>query len=122
MESITPDTRGFVLAGQGEACCDRGKAVMEGGVETGNLRQVRANRAQCTNGRQVVRLVKWRQGHKAVEPRQHLVADEDRGTERVAAMDDPVAGGDQTARTAMALDPREEIGEKRLVSERGVGR
>ena len=36
-------------------------------------------------------------------------------------MDDAVSGGDQLA-FAMTLDPREEFGEKRLVSESGAGR
>ena len=66
--------------------------------------------------------MKRSQGYKAIELDENTIIDENRCAERGSAMDDAMSGGDEPTLAAMALDPGEKLGEKRLVPEGGVGR
>ncbi len=79
--------------------------VMEGGVEAGDLRQVRPRRGDGADRRQVVRLVQRRQRHQRVERGQQRVGDA-RGARVVrAAMHDAMADGEQAIRRRDADPP-----------------
>lgn len=64
---------------------------MEGGVEAGDLGQLRAVVENRLDGRQVVGLVQRRQGSEAAQAIQHITIDPYRLAERRAAMHHPVS-------------------------------
>ncbi len=88
--------------------------MVESGIETGDLRQVRANCPERTDGSEVVRLMKRSQGHEPIKLSKNTFIDEYRCAECGPAVDDAVSRGDQPAFAAMTLYPREYFGEKRL--------
>ena len=73
----------------------RAVAAMKGGVEAGDLRQIRKARADRADRRQVVGLMQRRERNVALESRKHVVVDQDRPIVVRAAMDDAMADRDR---------------------------
>lgn len=78
-------------ARQGKGLRQRGLAPVEGRVETRDLRLMRRHVEDCSDRRQVMRLVQRRQRGKFAEFLQHLSGHDDRLVEMDAAMDNAVA-------------------------------
>ena len=70
---------------------DRAVAAVKGGVEAGDLGQPWKTGEKRTNRRKIVRLVKRRQRHIALELREHLVVDEHGPVVVRAAVHDPMS-------------------------------
>ena len=116
MEAVAAHALLVERLGNCEPVGDLGVEAVEGGVEAGHLRQVGAAGPDRADGGQVVRLVQGCQRDEALEPRQHVVVDQDRGGEVGAAMDHPVADGERRC-AQMLHDPvahdllgRDEVG------------
>ena len=67
MEAVAPHAVRGQFARQGELLGECRLAAMEGGVEAGDLRQVRGCFQNRRDGRQIVRLVQWRERHELPE-------------------------------------------------------
>ncbi|MNZ43896.1 hypothetical protein D3C78_615100 [compost metagenome] len=80
---------------QGEHLREFGLPAMEGGVEAGHLGQLRRPLGDGADRRQVVRLVQRGERVEAGEPLQYPAVHPGRPGELLAAVDHPVAHGDQ---------------------------
>src|SRR5215469_14820035 len=69
--------------------------AMEGGIEAGNLRQVRLSSQQRTDRGKIVGLMERRQANVLFELRQYLLVDQNRPVIGGAAMNDTVTNGDR---------------------------
>ena len=78
MEPVAADAFGVETLRDRVMVRDRTVAAMEGGIKASNLRHVGPICEQCPNGSEIVRLVQRCQRIVLLEPRQHVVIDQDR--------------------------------------------
>ncbi len=95
VEAITAHALLRQLPRDGEGLCLPGLVAVEGGVEAGDLRQLRMRLRQRADGGEVVRLVQRGERDQTVQLIQHGGGQQHRGGVADAAMNHPVTGGDQ---------------------------
>jgi hypothetical protein len=78
MEAVAPNALRGELARQCEFLRQRRLAAMECGVEAGDLRHLRSNRADCTDRADVMGLVQWGERYQAFEHGHDLAIDQHR--------------------------------------------
>ena len=121
MKAVATHSLGGIGPRQGKRHGDGRLRGVEGGVETGDLRQagsVPCHRLHC---RQVVRLVQRGQGNGAFERLENFAGDEHRTDEDFAAMHDAVPhGGDLVAVEDASASPVEEELDRPVVSQLGA--
>ena len=115
VEAVAADPGLGQRARQGEAGRELRHRVMEAGVETGHLRQVRPGRGDRTDRRQVVRLVQWRERDERGERRQDRLGHQHRAVEPRPAMHHPMADGAQRRPSSWRADEAEQGAEQVLV-------
>ena len=92
-------------ARQGIGRDQRRIGVVEGGVETGDLRQPRGDLGEAPYGREIMGLMQGRQGHQCLQFGKHVGACEHWRAEPGAAMHHAMSGRDQRMVPGVALDP-----------------
>ena len=75
----------------GKMVRNRCMTAVEGRIEAGNLGELRKNRANGANRREIVRLMQGRKRHIALKPCEHLLGYQDRTVILGAAMHDAMA-------------------------------
>ncbi len=88
VEAVAPDAFGIETLRDRVMIGQRAMAAMKGGVEAGDLRQIRETGQDRTDRRQIVRLMKRRQRNVAFQSRQYVLIDPDRPVVVRAAMHD----------------------------------
>ena len=78
---------------------------MEGGIETGDLRQIRRCRRHRADGGEIVRLMMRRQSGKGLEFEHQLGCNQRRCPAVRTAMDHPVPYADKRQTTGILIDP-----------------
>src|SRR5439155_13456183 len=112
VKSVAPDAALFIAPRNGEAARGRRNAVMEGGVETGDLRQRRPDRPHGANRLQTTRLVQRCQRRQCLQPCVDIVRQFDRTEIVWTAVNDAVTDSEQIVLAKMALDEGEHVGEQ----------
>ena len=97
MEAVAPHAALAHLARQGEQARDVGLGLMEGRVETGNLRHPRQAAAHDPDRLQVMGLMQRRERHQRLKRLEDGFVDQHRAGKGRAAMDDPVPDGHELA-------------------------
>jgi hypothetical protein len=120
MEAIAPHAKIGDRGRQGESLRRLGLHAMECGVETGDLRQLRAKLRDDLDRLEVVGLVQRRQWAELPEFGNHFRLDSHGLRERLAAMHDPVAHGDELVAPAVALKEIDQVGDRPAVPEFGA--
>lgn len=132
MEPVAAQALLFILARKGKAPHERIDRLVESGVETANLWQVRLQGGYCTDGRETARLMQRSKRRKFVDGVDDVWGQTDRFDELASAMHDAMAGADQVSFPNFALHPIQHLaygrvmplvgGERPIALPRSVGR
>ncbi len=122
MEAVAANPVGIELGRQRQTPRFLGHSRMKGGVETGNLRQLRQARGYRADRREVMRLV---MGRQRIEPHQFVnrgAVEADGYGEFCSAMNDAMADAGQVFGVTVLLQPIEQAGDSGVVIGQGGGR
>ena len=120
MEAIAPHAAIGDRRRQREGLRRLGLRAMECGVETGDLGQLGAKLRDDLDRLEVVGLVQRRQRAQLPERSDHFGLDPHGLRERLTAMHDPVAHGDELVVPAAALQEIDQVGDRPAVPELGA--
>ena len=117
VEAVAAHTGIIVAAGQAEGLDNAGLTAVEGGVEAGDLRQMRGVGGDGADRCEVVRLVQRGERDQLFKLRQDRLGDQDGGGEVQSAVDDAVAEGNDLLAAEEVLPGLEDFPRGRVVGE-----
>ena len=115
VEAVAPNAALAHFARQGEQSRDVRLGLMEGSIETGDLRHPRKAASHDPDRLQVMGLMQRRERHQRLKRLEDGFVDQHRAGIGRAAVDDPVSDGDELAPFLMLAQPRDEMHQRILV-------
>lgn len=105
VEAVAPQSFRLELMGYRKAARRRSERMVEGGIEAGDLDELRTKRPDGADRRQAAGLVQRRKRRQGRKRRQHVGVELNRAREIGSAMHDTVSDRAQTAAAEISFEP-----------------